>query len=112
MGARMLASVSRWRLADTIREPAAFRKFLQSSLGKHVAILRDFGLLDILVVRISDDVVLAVTIYEDDVEGQAGWTASQIAFRDDLHGKLELIGRVAGPAFDLPQLLDDTGLQT
>src|SRR5687767_599747 len=101
----MLASVSRWRLAETIREPGAFPDFLQTSLGKHVAILRDHGLLDVVVVRISDDVMLAVTIYEDEAEGQAGWTASQIAFRDDLRGNVELIGRVAGPAFDLPRLL-------
>ena len=108
MGSRMLASVSQWRLAETIREPGTFREFIQSTLGKHVAILRDHGLLDIVVVRIADDVMLAVTIYEDEAEGQAGWTASQIAFRDDLHGKLEFIERSAGPAFDLPQLLDET----
>ncbi len=107
MGRRMLASVSRWRIAETVRDETTFRDFIRTSLGKHVAILRDLGLLDILVVRISDDVMLAVTIYENDSEGQTGWTASQIAFRDDLSGKLELIGRVAGPAFDLPQLLDD-----
>ena len=107
----MLASVTRWRISESVRAEDTFRDFLQKSLGKHVAILRDLGLLDILVVRIADDVMLAVTIYEDEAEGQAGWTASQIAFKDDLRGKLELIGRVAGPAFDLPQLLDTAGLQ-
>lgn len=107
----MLASVSRWRIDETVRDEAAFRGFLQSSLGKHVAILRDLGLLDIVVVRVADDVMLAVTIYEDEAEGQTGWTASQIAFRDDLNGKLELINRIAGPAFDLPQLLDDASRQ-
>lgn len=105
----MLASVSRWRIDERVRDEATFRDLLRSSLGRHVAILRDHGLLDIVVVRISDDTMLAVTVYEDDAEGQAGWTASQIAFRDDLIGKLELIGRIAGPAFDLPQLLEDAG---
>lgn len=108
----MLASVSRWRICEAVRAEAAFREFLTSSLGKHVAILRGFGLLDIIVVRVSDDAMLAVTLYEDDAEGQAGWTASQIAFRDDLLGKLEFIDRVAGPAFDLPQLLDGTSGQS
>ena len=103
----MLASVTRWRINESVREATAFHELLHTSLGKHVAILRDLGLLDIIVVRIADDVLLAVTIYEDEVEGQAGGAASQVAFRDDLLGKMELISRVAGPAFDLPQLLSD-----
>jgi hypothetical protein len=106
-GDRMLASVTRWRISETISEDAAFRDFMQSSLGKHVSILRNLGLLDILAVRVSDDILLAVTIYEDEAEGQAGWAASQIAFHDDLLGKLELISRITGPAFDLPQLMAD-----
>ena len=104
----MLASVTRWRISESVRDDATFRELLHTSLGNHVAILREHGLLDIIVVRIAEDVLLAVTIYEDDAEGQDAWVASQIAFRDDLLGKLELINRVAGPAFDLPQLLDDT----
>ena len=104
----MLASVSRWRIDESVRDDAAFFELMQTSLRKHVSILRDLGLLDIMVVRVAEDVLLAVTIYENDAEGQEAWKASQIAFRDDLAGKLEVIDRIAGPAFDLPHLLDDT----
>ena len=101
----MLASVTRWRISETVRDDAAFRGLMQSSLRRHVSILRDLGLLDIIVVRVAEDVFLAVTIYEEEAEGQAGWAASQVAFREDLMGNFELISRVAGPAYDLPQLL-------
>lgn len=103
----MLASVTRWHIAESVRDAAAFVDYIQPVLRKHLTILRKHGLLDILMIRTAEDMLIAVALYEDDAEGQEAWVASQIAFRDDLLGKLDLVSRVTGPAFELPQLLDD-----
>ena len=102
----MLASVSKWRIAESLRAGEDVLELGPTSLARHIDVLRGLGLLDILSIRVSDDQLLVVTIYEEKLEGEDAWKAAQLAFREDLEGKLELLGRESGPAYDIPSLLN------
>ena len=40
----MLASVSRWRIAESLRSGDDYLSFAQTTLAKHISILRNLGL--------------------------------------------------------------------
>lgn len=100
----MYASVSTWRLDESIQGDPAYSEFVGSVLLRTLPMARDIGILDALVIRTRADRIVAVTVYDDEAAAEAAWVQASGPMRDLYAGKISLIDRVAGPADDMPQL--------
>ena len=69
------------------------------------AILRRLGLLDIMLIRSAREPVTVVNVYEDDLDREAMQVETMRALGPALAGKLELLSREFGPAYDTADLL-------
>ena len=103
----MHASIVHWRLTDAVREPEQYETYLRRLAQENIPILRDFGLLDSFVLRVSDDRVMVVNVFEDEAGAEAAWEEIHGSLAPPLEGHLELIERTSARADDLPLLLDN-----
>src|SRR3954463_559368 len=105
----MHANIVRWRLDPSVQAPTAYAKFLSSVSHRNVPILRQFGLLDSFVFRISSDVVLFINIFENQADAETAWSEVPKSLSEALDGKVELIERISAAADDLPLLSESVG---
>ena len=103
----MHASVVHWRLTEAVREPEQYEAYLRLLARENIPILRDFGLLDSFVLRMSEDRVMVINIFEDEAGAEAAWEQITQSLAPPLEGHLELIERTSARADDLPLLLDN-----
>jgi hypothetical protein len=102
----MYARISYTRLDPSIREPDAFMTYLAGFADEVMAMLSRLGLLDVLLVRISDDTLMSLRLFEDPVAFDAAMReAWRTASPDLTAGKVEILEQVRGRAFDATQLL-------
>jgi hypothetical protein len=101
----MYTVVTNWRIGREYRGDEAYRDFLYEAGRQVVPILRNFGMLDVFVIRISDEVVKFVNVYESaDLAERALATVQEVA-GPFLARHLELLERSGGPTIDLPSLM-------
>jgi hypothetical protein len=102
----MYARISFTRLDQSIQDPDAFMSYLSGFADEVMAMLSRLGLLDVLLVRISDDTLMSLRLFEDpaafDAAMQEAW---QSVSPDLMTGKVEIVEQFRGRAFDAAQLL-------
>jgi hypothetical protein len=101
----MFASFATWRLDSSLRAPDALAEYLQVAMTRYLPILRRLGLLDMHVVRLADDVILVVHLYQDPIEGNVDYQEAIAATQNVLGSKVEFVKGHTGRAYDAPQLL-------
>jgi hypothetical protein len=101
----MQATVTTWRIADPYRGDD-FPIMLRDLIGENLETFRRLGLLDLMFVRTSPDSLTVVNVYEDDVDPDAMLAEQNRTLGPALAGKLELIQRASGPAYDTSDLLE------
>jgi hypothetical protein len=102
----MYASIGTWRLDPSLRDTESLTAFLQGLADQVMSLLARLGLLDFLVVRLTEDTLFALRLFGDPEAFEAARAEAQESVPTDiLAGKMELIDRVQGRAFDAAQLL-------
>lgn len=102
----MYARISYTRLDPSIQDPDAFVAYLAEFADQVMAMLSRLGLLDVLLVRISDDMLMSLRLFEDPAAFDAAMReAWQSVSPDLMTGKVEILEQFRGRAFDATQLL-------
>lgn len=101
----MSASLVTWELDSSIRSDEAVEHFLQGIWERYARALQRLGLLDVVVVRIAEDAILAVRLYADSVEHDAAYQEAVATVGEMLAGRATFVSKQVGKAFDVPQLL-------
>lgn len=102
----MYANISISRLDPSIRDPDALMAYLTTLADSVMSMLTRLGLLDVLVVRISDDTLLSLRLFEDPKAFDAAMREARSSVSPDLiAGKIEPVEQLRGRAFDAAQLL-------
>ncbi len=101
----MYTVVTNWRIGREFRSEEAYHAFLHEAGRQVVPILRDYGMLDVFVIRISDEVVKFVNVYESADLAEQALAAVQEAAGPFLARHLELLERSGGPTIDLPSIM-------
>ena len=103
----MWAKIETWRLASNVQEDHAYDLFLRELSQRNTPILREHGLLDGFVVRISPEIMLTMNLYENEAQAESAWRDVISHLGDELEGRVTLVERHVGPAVDLPMLLNE-----
>ena len=102
----MYARISYTRLDPSIQDPDAFTAYLAEFADQVMAMLSRLGLLDVLLVRISDDTLVSLRLFEDPAAFDAAMQEAWQTISPDLTaGKVEILEQFRGRAFDAAQLL-------
>ena len=101
----MQATITTWRIGDAYQEGDDLVAALREVVRQHQATFRRLGLLDIMLIRSSRETMTVVNIYEDDLDRDAMQAETMRALGPVLAGKLELIEREFGPAWDSSDIL-------
>jgi hypothetical protein len=94
-----------WRVAPHLRRPGALERFVREGYERFTPLLRRLGLIDMLMVRTTEDEVAILNLYADPVVGQAAYAEAVAAVADYIAGHMERIATSTGKAFDLAMLL-------
>jgi hypothetical protein len=101
----MQATITTWQIGEAYREGEGIVTALREVVRRHQATFRRLGLLDIMLIRSSPETMTVVNMYEDDLDRDAMQAETMRALGPALAGKLELIGREFGPAWDTTDIL-------
>lgn len=101
----MQATITTWRIADAYQGDDDIPTMLREIVRENQATFRRLGLLDIMLIRSSRETVTVVNVYEDDLDRDAMLAEQNRTLGPVLAGKLELIGREFGPAWDTSDIL-------
>lgn len=100
----MYATVSTWRLHESVRSPDAYETFLREMIDSNIDLAREVGMIDAMMIRTGADTMIGVAVYETREEAEAAGPIARGRVGDKYADRLELISRVAGPARDMPDL--------
>ena len=100
----MHAKIIIWRLGPDHREEQAYHRFVRAFAQTSMAKLRPFGLLDGFLVRLNDNAILTINLYEQRDEAWAAWESVVSQSGYGTEGDLEIIFRIIAPVEDLPLL--------
>lgn len=103
----MFASLSTWRLDDSIQDDAAYHTFVREVFRKTLPTMREIGILDSMVVRTAPDTIVSITVYESQEAADAAWHAATGSMRSLYAPRMQLVSRLSGPAADIPQFTED-----
>jgi hypothetical protein len=103
----MHASVVTWRLSPAVQGPEEYDAYLSTLANENLPILRQHGLLDSFVLRMSQDTIQVVNIFEDEAGANAAWSEIPRSLAPALEGRLQLIDRITVRADELPLRLDN-----
>jgi hypothetical protein len=101
----MQATVTTWRIADAYQGDDDIPAALREVVRQNQAVFRRLGLLDIMLIRTSRETMTVVNVYEDDIDREAMQTESMRALGPVLAGRLELLEREFGRAYDTADIL-------
>jgi hypothetical protein len=101
---RMHASISTWRLAEALREEAVFAAYAKQVMDQNVALANEIGLLDVMVIRVSEETIITVGMYESPEAVDAAVQRSTRLYQEQYVADIELLDRKIGRADDIPQL--------
>ena len=103
--AEMHAIWAIWRVAPHLRGAGALDRFVREGYARFSPLMRRLGLLDMLMVRTTEDEVAILTMYADPIVGQAAYTEAVAVVADYTEGHMERIATHTGQAFDLAMLI-------
>ena len=103
--AELHATWAIWRVAPHLRAAGALERFVREGYERFTPVLRQLGLLDMLMVRTTDEEVAILNLYADPVVGQAAYTEAVAAVAEYTEGHMERIATHTGQAFDLAMLI-------
>ena len=101
----MQATITTWRIGDAYQEDDGIVTALREVVQEHQTTFRRLGLLDIMLIRSSRETMTVVNVYEDDLDREAMLAEQNRTLGPALEGKLELISREYGPAWDTSDIL-------
>jgi hypothetical protein len=112
----MFANVTTWLISDIARksnsiddflrswQPNGYQQFFREAAPKVVPLLRKHGMVCSYAIRTRVDVVMIVSIFEDEAGAEAGWDLISGHLHDIMDGTLEFLERSCGPVEDLFEL--------
>jgi hypothetical protein len=103
----MFATLASWHLGPTLRSLRALEHYIAEGTRRFHPLLRELGLIDALVIRLGEDEMEVLSLYEDPVDGQAAHQEALTAMAGYMEGQVELVRTRSGRAYDIPLLLDD-----
>jgi hypothetical protein len=102
--AQMHASISTWRLNKSLREEAVFAAYVSRVMDQNVELANEVGLLDVMVIRVSEDTIVTVGMYESLEAVDAAIQRSTRLYEEHYVADIELLDRKVGRADDIPLL--------
>jgi hypothetical protein len=103
----MHASVVTWRLSPAVQGTDEYDAYLSTLANENIPILRQYGLLDSFVLRMSQDTIQVVNIFEDETGANAAWGEIPRRLAPALEGRLQLVDRITVRADELSLRLDN-----
>jgi hypothetical protein len=97
-----------WQVRPHLYSDEALERFIGRGLERFEPFLRQFGLLDAIVIRYGVDKVAVLNLYAEPADGQAGYHQLIAQLADFTAGNLDRIEIKTGQAFDLAMLLTRT----
>ena len=101
---RMHASISTWRLAERLREDEVFAAYVAQVMEQNVELVNEVGLLDVMVIRVSEEVIVTVGMYASREAVDAAIQRSTRLYQEHYVADIELLDRKVGRADDIPQV--------
>jgi hypothetical protein len=101
----MHATWAIWRVAPHLRAAGALERFVREGYARFASMVRQLGLIDMLMIRLPDDELAILNLYADPVVGRAAYAEAVTAVADYTEGHMERIAAYTGRAFDLAMLL-------
>jgi hypothetical protein len=98
------ASISTWRLAESLRDEAVFDAYVKRVMEQNVALANEVGLLDVMVIRVSEETIMTVGMYESREAVEAAIQRSTRLYQERFVSDIELLDRKFGRAVDIPQV--------
>jgi hypothetical protein len=103
--AEMHATWAIWRVAPHLRAAGALERFVREGYERFASMVRQLGLIDMLMIRLPDDELAILNLYADPVVGRAAYAEAVTAVADYTEGHMERIAAHTGRAFDLAMLI-------
>jgi hypothetical protein len=103
----MQATITTWRIADAYQGNDDVVAVLREIVRQHQMAFRQLGLLDIMLIRSSRETMTVVNVYQDTLDREAMLAEQNRTLGPVLAGKLELIEREYGPAWDAADILGE-----
>jgi hypothetical protein len=102
----MYGNVNVYQIDPSIREPAALKAYFDSLSEEFLTVLSDVDLLDMLVVRTSEEHLIVLRLFENPDAFDRAMAEAQKAFSPErFAGKITVIENMRGRAFDANFLL-------
>ena len=98
----MYGIVTTSRLDESIQGDVEYKTYIREASLQYVELLRELGVLDILIIRTGPDTMVSVAIFEDDTTAVRALATGEEMRRDGHSSKTTLISRVAGDVNDMP----------
>lgn len=96
----MFATVTNWRLAQSVPPGEVKDRLLQEMVTRSIDIVRERGILDLIMVEIEPDRLIAISCYET-MEDAIASGPPLLAYLGKHYGdKIELVSRTVGRAFE------------
>ena len=100
----MYATVSTWRLHESIRSTESLDQFVREFLTSGINLARRAGALDVLMIELEPDRLMAVTLFETLGEATEANGTLQHFVAECYSDRLTTLSRVTGRAYDPCQL--------
>jgi hypothetical protein len=104
-GARMHATVTTWRLHESLRAEPAYTAFLRGVMEQNLALALEIGLLDTMIIRTSDEGGISIGMYETMEAAKAAVERATTVYNEHYAAIVELLDRKYGRADDIPSLI-------
>ena len=98
------ASISTWRLAEALRDDSVFDAYVKQVMEQNVELANEVGLLDVMVIRVSEEIIMTVGMYESREAVEAAIQRSTRLYQERFASDIELLDRKFGRAVDIPQV--------
>lgn len=101
----MHATVTTWCLDESVQPPEQRDQLIRKLLTSGgIDLVRRAGVIDLLAIAIAPDALMFVSIYETEAEAVASGRPVLDYVAQHFDGVLQLVSRVSGEAFDLPDV--------
>ncbi len=82
--------------------------YLAERMEISIELLKELGLVDLTVMRLADDVIMAVLLYDRPDDVPEAHKRAQISMQAALGEKVKMVKAHTGWAFDVPQLIESS----
>jgi hypothetical protein len=107
----MGAYVARWTI-DPALDSTEVEDWVRTTWNDNQDFLHELGLLDRMVIRVTDDQLLVVNLFPEGLDGATIYHEAIARRPNMIYRKVALISGETGRAFDIPALIGDLGDRT